>query len=128
MWARPPNSLTIVGSAVATIVESSAARSITSNRPPKTTSTLSCEIRGVMSAGAAACMAVGYVWGLRVVLHLVNSGLPCAISATIERSFGRHAGADDLATAVIASGRELVNRAFETVKGVTGPGGDDLKG
>ncbi len=66
--------------------------------------------------------------GLRVVLHFGNTGLPRAISATIERPIGLHAVADDLATAVIANGRELVNRAFETVKGVTGAGGDDFKG
>src|SRR4051812_47029512 len=40
MWFRPPKSPTIVGSAVATIVWSSAASSITSTRPPKITRTL----------------------------------------------------------------------------------------
>src|SRR5215813_3170014 len=35
MWASPPRSPTIVGSAVATIVPSSAASSITSTRPVK---------------------------------------------------------------------------------------------
>src|SRR4029078_1562999 len=56
MCAKPPNSPTIVGNAVATIVESRAAKSITSNSPPKTTSTLSSEVRDVSSAGAAACI------------------------------------------------------------------------
>src|SRR6185503_4045355 len=56
MCAKPPNSPTIVGKAVATIVESRAAKSITSNSPPKTTSTLSCEARAVRSAEAAACI------------------------------------------------------------------------
>ncbi|HJY28566.1 MAG TPA: hypothetical protein VJ306_11105 [Pyrinomonadaceae bacterium] len=66
--------------------------------------------------------------GLRVVLHFRNAGLPRAIRATVKRAAGLHAVADDLATAVIANGRELVNRAFETVKGVTGTGGDDFEG
>src|ERR1041384_8771549 len=48
----------MVGNAVATIVESSAAKSITSNSPPKTTSTLSSEVRDVRSAGAATCIAI----------------------------------------------------------------------
>lgn len=63
-----------------------------------------------------------------MVLHFGNSGLPRAISATIKRAVGLHAVADDLATAVIANGRELVNRAFEAVKCVTGAGGDNFKG
>src|SRR5690349_21914641 len=58
MWASPPNSPTIVGNAVATIVESRAAKSITSNSPPKTTSTLSSEVRDVRSAGAATCITI----------------------------------------------------------------------
>ena len=62
-----------------------------------------------------------------MVLHFGNSSLPRAISATIERPIGLHAVADDLATAVIANGRELVNRAFETVKGVTRTRGDDFE-
>src|SRR3954463_3430611 len=40
MWFRPPRSPTIVGSAVATIVWSRAASSITSTSPPKMTRTL----------------------------------------------------------------------------------------
>jgi hypothetical protein len=64
---------------------------------------------------------------LRVVPHFGNPGLPRAIGATVERSASFHAVSDDLATAVVTYGRELVDRAFETVKGVTGTGGDDLK-
>src|SRR5688572_8715756 len=45
----PPNSPTIVGSAVATIVESSAASSNTSRRPPMTSRTC----RGLSSGGTA---------------------------------------------------------------------------
>src|SRR5215213_5671746 len=56
-WVRPPSSLTMVGSAVATIVESSAASSITSNNPPKITSTLSWETLDGNSTEAMACIA-----------------------------------------------------------------------
>src|SRR5262249_53986555 len=124
MWARPPNSPTIVGSAVATIVESSAAKSITSNNPPKTTSTLSCETRDVSSAGAAASIAIE----LHVVPRFENAGHSRAIGATVKRSFCLYAVSDDFATAMFAERRELVNRTFETVKGVTGTGGDDFEG
>lgn len=51
-WARPPSSPTIVGRAVATIVESSAASSSTRTRPLKTTRTWRWEI------GAGAAVAV----------------------------------------------------------------------
>src|ERR1043166_4118862 len=124
MWARPPNSPTIVGSAVATIVESRAAKSITSNSPPKTTSTLSCEARDVSSTGAAACIAIE----LCVVLHVENAGHSRAIRATVERSLCLYAVSDDLATAMFAERREPVNRTFETVKRVTRTGGDDVEG
>src|SRR4051794_28423282 len=53
MCSRPPNSPTIVGSAVATIVWSSDASSSTSIRPPKTT-----PMRGLCCGGAAAAAAV----------------------------------------------------------------------
>ena len=65
---------------------------------------------------------------LGVVSHFSNSGLARAIGATIEGSIGLHAVADNLAAAVIANRRELVNRAFETVKGVAGTRGDDFEG
>lgn len=44
--------------AVATIVESSAANSMTSNSPLKTTSMLSCEARGVRSSAVATCISI----------------------------------------------------------------------
>src|ERR1035438_6550730 len=53
MWLSPPRSPTIVGSAVETIVESSAAISITSISPVNTTSTLTGRSPVVAPAGAA---------------------------------------------------------------------------
>src|SRR3954463_5327317 len=53
MCSRPPNSPTIVGSGVATIVWSSDASSSTSISPPKTS-----PMRGLCCAGAAAAAAV----------------------------------------------------------------------
>src|ERR1051325_4107144 len=123
MWANPPNSPTIVGNAVATIVESSAAKSMTSSSPPKTTSTLSCEVRDVSSTGAAASIAIE----LRVVLHFQHAGHARAIGTTVKRFPGLDTVADDLATTVVADRRELVNRAFEAVKRVTRAGGDDFE-
>src|ERR1041384_5906237 len=123
MWANPPNSPTIVGNAVATMVESSAAKSMTSSSPPKTTSTLSCEVRDVSSTGAAASIAID----LRVVLHFEHAGHARAIGTTVKRFPGLDTVADDLATTVVADRRELVNRAFEAVKRVTRAGGADFE-
>src|ERR1043165_2919426 len=83
MWASPPNSPTIVGNAVATIVESRASKSITSNSPPKTTSTLSLVACDVTSAEAAACIMMLQPFALFVPLTACcqkRRGLQCPVS------------------------------------------------
>ena len=62
-----------------------------------------------------------------MIFHFLDAGLPRAIGATVKRSLRLDAVADDLAAAVIADGRELVNRAFEAVERVTSTGGDHFK-
>src|ERR1051326_2836489 len=57
--ARPPSSPTIVGNAVDTIVESSAASSMPSTRPLKTTRTCRCESRAGAAGEAAIAVTMG---------------------------------------------------------------------
>jgi len=62
-----------------------------------------------------------------VVPHFFNSGLPRAIRTTKKRLLGFYSVSDDLAAAVIADGREFVDRTLEAIEGMTRAGGDDLE-
>src|SRR6266496_4713169 len=62
-----------------------------------------------------------------MILSLSHAFLTCAIGTAIERFVGFDAVSYDLTTAVIADWRQLVDSAFEAVKGVTRAGCDYFK-
>lgn len=64
---------------------------------------------------------------LGMVLNFSDSGLPSAIGAAIEGLIRLDTMSDDLAAAVIANGRKLVDRTFETVERMTRARRYDLK-
>src|SRR3954452_2422238 len=76
MWSNPPRSPAMVGSAVATMVASSAATNMTSIRPEKTTASLRpCSSRGTCSSGTHASQPPSAVPTARSFggCHLINS-------------------------------------------------------
>jgi hypothetical protein len=63
-----------------------------------------------------------------VIGHGCDACLTGTVGATEKRAFGLDAVPDDLAAAVIANGREFVDRALEAVENVARPGRHDLEG
>jgi len=62
-----------------------------------------------------------------VIFYVCNSCLSRTIRATIKSVVCFDAMPDDLAAAVIANGREFMNRTLETIEGVTRPSRHNLE-
>ena len=62
-----------------------------------------------------------------MILDFTNSRLPGTVGAAIKSVIGLDAVSDDLAAAVIADRRKLVNCTLETVKGMSRAGRHNLE-